>query len=140
MAQKIGEIMTQRTITMSTSTAVTDAAKAMREADVGDVMVLDDSEKLRGILTDRDIVVRVLAEDRDPSSTTTGDVCSSDVVTAGPEDAVEEVVEKIRNSKVRRIPVVENGRPVGIVSMGDLAIERDARSALADVSAAEPNT
>jgi CBS domain-containing protein len=67
-------------------------------------------------------------------------VCSGDVVTLSPSDTVGDAVQIMREKAVRRVPVVEGDKPVGIVSIGDLAIERDARSALADISAAEGNT
>jgi CBS domain-containing protein len=83
--------------------------------------------------------VRVLAEDRDPGSTRIGDICSADLVTLGPDDDVAEAVRLVRERAVRRIPVVEASQPVGVVSIGDLALERNEKSALADVSAAPPN-
>jgi len=91
------------------------------------------------LLTDRDITVRVLAESRDPAETQIGEICSTDLVTLAPEDDLAEAVRLVRERAVRRIPVVEAGRPVGVVSIGDLALEQDEGSALADVSAAPPN-
>ena len=138
MAQSVKDIMTRRTVTMDRETPVLDAAKAMREADIGDVMVTE-SDRLCGIVTDRDIVVRVLADERDPSATQLGAICSGDVVSVAPDDSIDMAVAKIRDRGIRRLPVLENGQPVGILSIGDLAIERDSDSALADISAAPPN-
>ncbi len=84
-------------------------------------------------------MIRAIAEGRSPTETTVGDIASREIATVGPNDDVAEVVRTMRSQAVRRIPVVEDGRPVGAVSIGDLAIERDSDSALADISAAPPN-
>ncbi len=88
----------------------------------------------------RDIVVRVLAEDGNPKTTKLRDVCSADPVTMSPNDDVETAVRLMREHALRRLPIVDGGTPVGIVSFGDLAMERDPGSALADISAAAPST
>lgn len=138
MAQKVRDVMAQDPRTVATTDSVSDAAKTMRDADTGDVIVLKSGE-LCGILTDRDIAVRAVAEGRDPNRTAVDEICSHDVVAVAPDDDVKEAIAVIRNRAVRRVPVVEGTRPVGIVAMGDLAIERDSASALADVSAASGN-
>jgi CBS domain-containing protein len=112
----------------------------MRANDIGDVIVVDDNGKLTGIVTDRDIVVRVVAEGRDPRATRLGDIASRELTVLAPDDPVERAVELMRERAIRRLPVVEQGKPVGIVSIGDLALDRDPDSALADISAAPPNT
>ena len=76
---------------------------------------------------------------RDPSSTKVGDVATRDVKTLTPDSSVDDAIRIVREQNVRRIPVVEDGRPAGIVSIGDLAIERDTDSALADISSEPPN-
>jgi CBS domain-containing protein len=91
------------------------------------------------LVTDRDIVVRGIAEDLDPFSTAIASVCTHDLVTVGPNDSIDTAVRLMREHAVRRLPVVAKGKPVGIVTLGDLAVERDTDSALADISAAEPN-
>jgi CBS domain-containing protein len=138
MAQKVREIMTENVVTLSGSAPITDAARRMKEADIGDVIVLSDGT-ICGLVTDRDIVVRAIAEGKDPQSVALEEICTHDVATVGPDDSVEQAIEILRRRAVRRVPVVEGGRPVGIVSIGDLAIERDEHSALADISAAESN-
>ncbi|MEX0761396.1 MAG: CBS domain-containing protein [Dehalococcoidia bacterium] len=138
MAQKIEEIMTRNPIALEDSSTALDAARAMRDADIGDVIVTSGGA-VHGILTDRDIVVRAVAEGREPSSVRVGDICSSDLVTVSPGDDAVEAVEMMRQKAIRRLPVVENGNAVGILSIGDLAIERDSESALSDISAARPN-
>jgi CBS domain-containing protein len=93
---------------------------------------------LFGIITDRDIVVRGIAENHDPQ-TQVKEIASQQVKTVSPEDAVDDAVEIMRDYAVRRLPVVENGRVVGVVSLGDLALERDPDSALGEISSAPPN-
>jgi CBS domain-containing protein len=138
MAQSIREVMTSDPHTVSTDATLEDAAREMKNDDIGAVLVEEDGN-VAGILTDRDIVVRAIAEGRDPSSTKVGEVASRDVKTLTPDSSVEDAIKIVREHHVRRIPVVEDGRPAGIVSIGDLAIERDSDSALADISAAAPN-
>ena len=94
---------------------------------------------MTGIITDRDIVVRAVADGRDPQSTTVRDASSADVVTVTPDQNLDEAVRLMQEHDVRRMPVVQEGRPAGILSLGDLAVERDPESALADISAASPN-
>jgi signal-transduction protein with cAMP-binding, CBS, and nucleotidyltransferase domain len=138
MAQKIKDIMTASPITLTADRPVTDAATAMKENGIGDVIVMTDG-KMCGLVTDRDIVVRVIAQGREPQTTKLGDVCSRDIESVGPDDDVDRVIDLVRKRSIRRVPVVDSGKPVGIVSIGDLAMERDQKSALADVSAAAPN-
>lgn len=111
----------------------------MRDEDIGAVLVTED-DQLLGLFTDRDLAVRVIAEGKDPVDTTVRDACSSDLITVTPDDEVTHAVELMRKHSLRRLPVVEGKTPVGIVSLGDLAIERDPSSALGDISAARPNT
>jgi CBS domain-containing protein len=140
MAQKIREVMSPDPTALLATTTIGDAARAMRENDIGDVIVLDDNNSMCGIVTDRDIVVRAVADDRQPSEVRLGDICSRDLTAVAPDDPVEDAVRTMRENALRRLPVVDNGRPVGIVTLGDLAIERDPESALAGISAAPPNT
>jgi CBS domain-containing protein len=135
---KIREVMTPAPVTVASTDMVTAAAKAMKEQGVGVVPVITDG-RLTGIITDRDIAVRVLAEDRDPAATRVGDVCSTELASVGLDDDVTAATRLMRERAVRRVPVLDDGVPVGIVSIGDLALTKDERSALADVSAAPPN-
>jgi len=133
------EVMTSDPVTIGATATIQEAAQAMRQADIGDVIVMQDS-KVCGILTDRDIVVRALADGKDPKSTRVQEICTSELATLSPSDSVDDAVEVMRQQAVRRVPVVEGKKPVGVVSLGDLAVERDRRSALADISAAPANT
>jgi CBS domain-containing protein len=138
--QTLKDLMTPNPLTVSTDTPLVDAARAMRDRDIGDVIVTDGSSQVCGIVTDRDIVVRGIADGRDPTTTKVGDICSADLVTLSPDDDVDQAVTVMRERALRRLPIVEDGRAVGIVSIGDLAMERDSSSALADISAAPGNT
>jgi CBS domain-containing protein len=141
MAQSVSEIMARNVVTLSTNSSVQEAAARMRDDDIGNVIVLDESDQLQGIVTDRDITVRAVADGRNPSEVTVGEICSGDLVTASPNDDLAEVAERMRQANVRRIPVVEGGRPVGIVSLGDVAIETesDSGTTLADISSEPGN-
>ena len=138
MIKKIREVMTKEPVTMPAGASVLDAARQMRDAAIGDVIVVNGLE-ICGIVTDRDLVVRAMASERDPRSTTLADVCSRELATVAPDDQIGKAIELMRRKAVRRLPVVEEGRPIGILSMGDLALERDRESALAAVSSAPPN-
>jgi len=138
MGQSIRDVMTADPHTVAADATLTDAAREMKSDDIGAVLV-EDGGSVSGILTDRDIVVRAIAEGRDPSSTKVGDVASRDVKTLSPDSSVEDAIKIVREQHVRRIPVVQDGRPAGIVSIGDLAVERDSDSALADISQAPSN-
>jgi CBS domain-containing protein len=139
MPQTIGELMSRDPITCAPDAEIRSAATLMRDHDTGDVVVVGDNDEVLGVVTDRDITVRAVADGRGPD-TPLSDVMSDQVVTAAPEDRVEKVVDLMREHAVRRIPVVEGGRLAGVVSIGDLAIERDSDSALADISAARENS
>ncbi|MBC2904726.1 CBS domain-containing protein [Streptomyces cupreus] len=140
MAQRVRDIMTSSLVTVEPQASVTAVARLMRDEDVGVVLVTQD-DHLRCVVTDRDLVVRACADGADPEQTTVMRASSEDLVTITPDDTIDRAVKLMREHSIRRLPVVEDDdRPVGIVSLGDLAIERDQRSALGDISAARPNT
>lgn len=134
----VGEFMTTGPLTMPASAMVTDAARQMRDADIGDVIVAYGDE-IRGIVTDRDIAVRCVAEDLNPAATAVGEIISDRVVTVNPHDDAVAAADLMRTYAVRRLPVVEDGRLVGVVTLGDLAVEREPDSVLADISVDDPN-
>ena len=137
--QVVADVMTPEVIGVSPSAPVTEAAELMREYDVGDVLVVEDN-RVRGIVTDRDLAVRVLAAHLEAESTTVSEVCSEDLVSVLPDLPVSEAVELMREYAVRRLPVIAaDGRPHGVVTIGDLAVTEDPQSVLADISAAPPN-
>ena len=138
MARTVNEVMTHDPVVVEPTTTLTEAARFMRDSDVGPVLVAEGGS-LTGIVTDRDIVVRAIADGRDPSSTKVSDVVSGSVTTVTPDQDASEAARIMREQDVRRLPVVQDGRPVGIVAIGDLAVELDDESALADISASSPN-
>jgi CBS domain-containing protein len=138
MARSVGDIMTRNPRTVDAGDSVAEAARQLRDGDFGSVLVLGDG-RVEGIVTDRDIAVRAVAEGRDPESTQVSEISSTGVATMEPSQSIEEAVQIMREHDIRRLPVVENGRPVGILSLGDLAVEQDPESVLADISASSPD-
>jgi CBS domain-containing protein len=138
MGRTVREVMTVAPTTVEKNATASDAARAMRDDDVGALLVLDGGA-LVGVITDRDIAVRTVAEGLDPASTAVTDVCTKDPTAVSADASVGEAVGLMRERALRRLPVIEDGQPVGIVALGDLAVERDPDSALADISASDPN-
>lgn len=118
--EQVRDFMTQNPTSCDPSATVVDAAKVMASEDVGSVPVVKDG-RLAGVVTDRDIVVRVLAEGRDPNSTTVGEIASSDLETVSPDDDLNTALRKMASAKVRRLPVVDGDELVGIVAQADVA-------------------
>jgi CBS domain-containing protein len=123
---QIRDLMTSNPATCESSTTVVEAAKHMAQKDVGPIPVVD-GDRLVGIVTDRDIVLRVVAEGRDPSSTKVGDIASKQLETVSPEEDLDSALRKMASAQVRRLPVVENGRLVGIVAQADVARQGEDR-------------
>jgi CBS domain-containing protein len=138
MAESIREVMTADPRTVDAGATLADAAREMRDGDVGALIVVENGS-VAGIVTDRDIVVRAIADGKDPGSTRVSDVATMNPVTLTVDQTVEDAIRTMREQDIRRIPVVQDGRPAGIVSLGDLAIERDTDSVLADISSEPPN-
>ncbi len=138
MATRIREIMTPDPVIMQASATAAEAARVMRDKGIGDVIVYKDN-RFCGIVTDRDLTVRVLSERQPPAEATLESVCSREITALSPDDTTDAAVRLMRKKAVRRLPVVDDGQVVGIVSLGDLAMHLDRRSALADISAAAAN-
>jgi len=127
MARSVQDVMTQNPRTVEAAQMVVDAARLMRDENVGIAPVVEGG-RLVGTLTDRDVAVRVVAEGRDPGSTSVRDVASTDLVTVDPQQDFEEAVRLMAEHQVRRLPVVEeDGRLVGIIAQADVAQEGDDR-------------
>ena len=137
MPQIVRDIMTSDPVTIAADASIVEAARLMRDEDIGDVLVLDGDE-LIGICTDRDLVVRGLAEGGSAEDVRVEECCSEDLVTVDADSGVEEVIELMRKHDVRRVPVVDGDECIGVVSLGDLAVIRDPESVLGDISAAPP--
>jgi CBS domain-containing protein len=135
---ELREVMTPNPTVCSPDTSAAQAAEMMRDQGIGDVLVQHDGSL--GIVTDRDIVTRAVAAGRDPKEVTLGDICTRDIETVSPDMSIDDVIRLMSDKAVRRVPVVEAGKPIGIVALGDLAVDQDRRSLLADISAAPPNS
>src|SRR5262245_4546653 len=121
MAKSVRDTMTADPRAIGASASVVDAARLMREEHIGSLPITDD-EKLIGIITDRDITTRVVAEGTDPKTTAVGDVYSRDLISVEPDNDLEEALKLMARHQVRRLPVVEDGRLVGIVAQADIAL------------------
>lgn len=138
MPRTVKDLMTPNPTVLGANRPIEEAAMAMRDKDLGAVIVTEGND-ICGIVTDRDISVRAVAEGKDCAKTTLGEICSKELTTAKPDLKLEDAVKLMRDKAVRRIPVVEGSKPVGIISIGDLAMEKDKESALATISAAPAN-
>ena len=139
MPHVIQDIMTIDVHSVREGATLREIAKVMRDQKIGDVLVTGDDGKLRGIVTDRDIVVRGIASDKDLDARI-GDVVTGKLVTIAPSATIDEAVQLMRDHAIRRLPVVDkDNRPIGIVSIGDLARQKDPRSTLGAISRAAPN-
>ncbi|MFH8238473.1 CBS domain-containing protein [Streptomyces sp. NPDC018321] len=138
MAEYVREVMTPGVAAVRPDSSVVEAALLMRTQNIGDVVVADGQDVV-GLVTDRDITVRVVAEGLDPMAVGVRAVCTDAPLLVSPDDPVADAVALMREHAVRRLPVVEDGLPVGVVSLGDLAEAHDPASALADISRAEPD-
>ena len=125
MSQRIREVMTSNPATVESSSTVVEAARIMKQEDAGVVPVTENG-RLTGMVTDRDIAIRVVAEGMDPQSTVIREVASKDLVTIDPDQDLDEALRLMAKHKVRRLPVVEeDGRLVGVLAQADVAREGD---------------
>jgi len=118
---KARDVMTGGVECIGENDSMQDAARRMKELDVGALPICGEDNRLKGMLTDRDIVVKVLGDGRDPSSTRAGELAEGKPVTIGADDSVEEALETMIEHKVRRLPVIDGHDLIGIISQGDLA-------------------
>jgi CBS domain-containing protein len=138
MADDIRSYMTSDPATLESSATLAEAAQIMDQRDIGNILVVEGGS-LTGILTDRDIAVRGVARGLDPSSATVGEVATTDITTVTPDQDVSKAIAVMREKAVRRVPVVEDGRPVGIVALGDLTEHKRSDDVLDDISDAPAN-
>jgi len=137
---RLADVLTPGVETTTSSEALRDAARTMRKGDFGAMPVVDDG-RLVGMLTDRDIVVRAVAEGLDPMSARVGDVASPSPVAVAPDQDLDEAMELMAEYRVRRLPVVDGERLVGVVSQADVALEANEKktgSVVQEIS--EPST
>ena len=122
MATKISEVMTARPRAVDPQTSIREAARLMEVDDVGSLPIVDQGARLVGMLTDRDIAIRVVGQGRDPDSTSVGEVATREVVTLTPDDDLDEALSMMARAQVRRLPVVvRDNELVGVVSQADVA-------------------
>jgi CBS domain-containing protein len=137
--QTVKDVMTTKVVYLPSKTTLAEAAQTMREQDIGDVVVAD-GPSLAGLVTDRDIVVRAVAERRDPDATTLGEIMTRDLVTVRPDDTIQQAALLMRDRAIRRLLVCDDEQGlVGVVSIGDLAERIDPESVLGGISSADPN-
>ncbi len=125
MAKTARDVMTEGCECIGENETVADAARKMKELNIGSLPICGEDERLKGMLTDRDIVVKVLAEGRDPATTTAGELGEGKPVTIGADDSISEALSTMKEHAVRRLPVIDGHDLVGIVTQGDLAKEID---------------
>jgi CBS domain-containing protein len=127
MAKKARDIMSPDCTCIGENDSLLDAAKRLAELGVGAMPICGEDDRLKGMLTDRDIVVKALAKGKDPSSTKAGELGAGDgnTVTIGADDSIEEALRTMAQHQVRRLPVIDGHRLVGIVSQADIARNYD---------------
>ena len=125
MAKTAREVMTGDAQCVGENDSILDAAKMLAEHDIGSMPICGEDDRLKGMLTDRDIVVKVLAQGKDPSQTTAGELGEGKPVTIGADDPIDEALRTMAEHKVRRLPVIDGQRLVGIVSQADIATNLD---------------
>jgi CBS domain-containing protein len=135
MPETLKEVMTLDPVCLDVGATVADAAQRMRDDNIGDVLVTDQG-KLRGVVTDRDVVIRAIANGLEPALTPLAQILSTEPICASPTDPIPYAARLMREYALRRLPICDGDRIVGIVSLGDLAVDSDPDSALADISAA----
>ncbi|TYK49611.1 CBS domain-containing protein [Actinomadura decatromicini] len=139
MPPRVSDVMTAQPLTLPLDATLYEAARIMRDEGIGDVLVTF-AGRLCGVVTDRDIVVRGVAESRDASRTPLGDVCTADLTTLNPDDDTGTAARLMAEQAVRRLPVVDaEHRPIGILCIGDLAVADGQRGPLSAISKAPPN-
>jgi CBS domain-containing protein len=128
MGRKVGDVMTARPRCVAPDTPLSQVAQLMEAEDVGAIPVLDD-DRVAGMITDRDIVVRAIAKEKDPRGMATAEIASGDVVTVGPDHDLSDALRLMAQHQVRRLPVVDHeNQLVGVVSQADVALEERDRS------------
>jgi len=139
MGNLVQDVMTRNPKVLRGSSTIMEAARAMRDFKIGDVIIVDETNQVRGIVTDRDLVVKAVAAGSDASKITIESVCTKDVTALTPTQTTDDAVKMMREKAIRRLPVVDGKNLVGVVSLGDLAKSIDSGSCLGQISAAPAN-
>ena len=138
MAKIVRDAMTEGPRSIGASASVVEAARLMREEHIGSLPIAE-NEQLVGMITDRDITTRVVAEAADPNLTSVGDVYSRDLISIEPEGELDEALQLMARHQVRRLPVVEDGRLVGIVAQADIALKENEKTGALVEAISEPS-
>jgi CBS domain-containing protein len=137
--REVRQVMTAAPDAVRLTSTLQEASRIMKAKDIGDVLVEDAKGQLSGIVTDRDLAIRATAEGADPTTTKVSSVYTKDITTLAPTDTVQDAIKAMRANDVRRLPVVEGGKAIGIVSLGDISVETAPNSLLADISTGSPD-
>ena len=127
MAKSVRDAMTEDPRSIGASASIVEAARLMREQHIGSLPVTEE-ERLVGMITDRDITTRVVAESAVPEKTSVGDVYSRDLIIVEPDNDLDQALQLMARHQVRRLPVVENGKLVGMVAQADIALSENVRT------------
>ncbi|WP_432665744.1 CBS domain-containing protein [Wukongibacter baidiensis] len=142
MKVKVKDLMTTNVTTADANSSIAEVAQNMKSLNVGSIPVCDNNKNVVGIVTDRDIVLRSVAEGSNVNNTKAQEVMSTQIVSVSPDTDVHEAADMMAKQQIRRLPVVENGKLVGIVAIGDFATQNiyvnEAGDALSDIS--KPNS
>lgn len=139
MSEQVRDLMTGPPVMVEPDAPVVEVARLMRDEGLGAVLVAENGLP-RALITDRDLTVRVLADGGDVTAKSVQVAYSEPLISVAPDDDAAHAVQLMRANAVRRLPVIDDGRAVGVVSLGDLALERDPDSALGEISAAPANS
>ena len=137
--REVRQVMTAAPDAVRLTSTLQEASRIMKAKDIGDVLVEDEKGLLAGIVTDRDLAIRATAEGADPKTTKVTSVYTKDITTLAPTDTVQDAIKQMRANDVRRLPIVEGGKAIGIVSLGDISVETAPNSLLADISSGSPD-
>jgi CBS domain-containing protein len=138
MAKSVRDAMTEDPRSIGESASVVEAARLMRAEHIGSLPITDD-EKLVGMITDRDITTRVVAEAADPKMTSVAEVYSRDLISVEPDNDLDEALQLMAQHQVRRLPVVQDGRLVGIVAQADIALKENEKTGQLVEAISEPS-
>jgi CBS domain-containing protein len=125
---KIKDVMTKDIVFVNSGASVLEAAKLMSHHNIGCVPVMENSEKVVGVITDRDIVLRMVALNKSPEKMTVDDIMTAHVFSVQSDAEVDDATELMRQKQIRRLPVVDDGLLVGIVALGDFAVTGDCKT------------
>lgn len=135
---RVSQIMNSNVVCVTPDESTTLAARLLNRHNIGSLPVCSLDGRLKGIITDRDIVLRCVASENDPNTTKVGEIMSRSVVSVSPDDDVGEAARIMAGDQIRRLPVIQDGRIVGMVSLGDMAkrheFDVEAAKALSDIS------